>query len=119
MALAVFAQSLMAYWNTAFVALRRVSLNLRVVFSESVAEVGASFALVALGAGAAGAAFGRAAGFAFGALVALLLVYRLLGFGALASSARAVATPGGSHGTPARSSSSTSRTPRSCPSTRW
>jgi O-antigen/teichoic acid export membrane protein len=84
MALAVFAQSLMAYWNTAFVALRRVSLNLRVVFSESVAEVGASFALVALGTGAAGAAFGRAAGFAFGALVALLLVYRLLGSGALA-----------------------------------
>jgi O-antigen/teichoic acid export membrane protein len=84
MALAVFAQSLMAYWNTAFVALRRVSLNLRVVLSESVAEVGASVALVALGAGAAGAAFGRAAGFAFGALVALFLVYRLLGGGALA-----------------------------------
>jgi O-antigen/teichoic acid export membrane protein len=84
MALAVFAQGMMAYWNTAFVALRRVSLNLKVVLSESVAEVTASVALVALGAGATGAAFGRAFGFGFGALMALLLLYRLLGRNAIA-----------------------------------
>ena len=84
MALAVFAQGMMAYWNTAFVALRRVSLNLKVVLSESIAEVTASVALVALGAGATGAAFGRAIGFGFGALIALLLIYRLLGRNAVA-----------------------------------
>lgn len=83
-ALAVFAQGMMAFWGTAFVALRRVSLNLRVAFAESSAEVGASVALVALGTGATGAAFGRAFGFGFGALVALVLIYRLLGPNAVA-----------------------------------
>jgi O-antigen/teichoic acid export membrane protein len=83
MALAVLAQGLMTFWNTAFVALRRVSLTLRVVVYESLAEVTASVALVALGAGATGAAFGRAVGFGFGALVALILIHRLLGSGAI------------------------------------
>jgi O-antigen/teichoic acid export membrane protein len=82
--LAVFAQGMMAFWNTAFVALRRVSLNLQVVLVESAAEVLASIALVALGTGAIGAAFGRAFGYGFGALAALVLTYRLLGRNAVA-----------------------------------
>jgi O-antigen/teichoic acid export membrane protein len=70
-ALALFGQTVMALYSTAFLAFRRVSVNLRIVALESVAELTASVALVALGGGAAGAAFGRAAGYATGAAIAL------------------------------------------------
>jgi O-antigen/teichoic acid export membrane protein len=79
MALAVLAQGLMVFWNTAFVALLRVALSLRVVLCESVAEVAASVVLVMLGSGATGAAFGRAFGYGLAATVAGVLMYRLLG----------------------------------------
>ncbi len=82
-AIAVLAQGLMTFWGTAFIALRRVSLNLRVVASESVIETGASVALVLLSGGATAAAFGRTIGYAAGALVALVLVLRLIGPAAL------------------------------------
>lgn len=79
MALAVFGQSLMLLYNSAGNALRRTSLNFRVVLTESTVEVGASVALVAGGAGAAGAAFGRAIGYAVGAAIGALLLFRLVG----------------------------------------
>ena len=46
-------------------------LNLRLVFSESAVEAGASIALVLAGAGVVGAAFGRAIGYGFGTALAL------------------------------------------------
>ena len=54
-------------------------MNLRFVAAESVLEVLASVSLVLLGAGATGAAFGRAIGFVLGALIGLIMIYRLVG----------------------------------------
>lgn len=78
-ALAVLGQSLMMLYQYAFVAIGRVQMNLRLIFSESAVEVGASVALVLLGAGAAGASFGRAIGYGFGALFGLGLAARFFG----------------------------------------
>ncbi len=82
-AIALFGQSLMLLFQASFVALRRVSVNLRLVFSESAMETLASIALVLLGGGATGAAFGRGIGYAFGGFVALVLAVRVLGWGAI------------------------------------
>ena len=79
MAIAFFGQSLMLFGRSMFTALRRTSLTFALVLSESVAELTATVALVALGAGVTGAAFGRAAGYVFGAVLGLLLLTRLLG----------------------------------------
>jgi O-antigen/teichoic acid export membrane protein len=78
-ALAIFGQTLLMLYSGAFVALGRMGLQLRVTISESAVEFAASIALVLLGAGATGAAFGRAAGYLFGALVGVVLAIRLLG----------------------------------------
>jgi O-antigen/teichoic acid export membrane protein len=78
-AVAIFAESLMLLFTYAFVAQGRTSLTLRVVFVESTAETGASIALVLLGAGAAGAAFGRAIGYLAGLGCALLLTTSVVG----------------------------------------
>ncbi|MDX6651773.1 MAG: hypothetical protein QOJ38_554 [Solirubrobacterales bacterium] len=88
MALALFAQSLLMLYSGAFVALGRISLNLGAVASESAVELASSVTLVLLGAGATGAAFGRAAGYLVGAGVAIGLVVRLLGRGALTDAER-------------------------------
>jgi O-antigen/teichoic acid export membrane protein len=85
MAVAVFAQGLMTFIATPFVPLRRLSLNLRVVALESAIEASASVALVLLGGGAAGAVFGRAIGYAAGAVIAFVLLWRLLGWRGLDS----------------------------------
>ena len=74
--LAVFGQSIVGYYRTNFEALGRVSLTLRLIFAESAVEASASIALVLLGAGVSGAAFGRAIGYLFGTLFALVLVAR-------------------------------------------
>jgi O-antigen/teichoic acid export membrane protein len=78
-ALSLFAESVLMLYATAFIALGRIDVNVRVTFFESLAETAASIALVAAGAGAAGAAFGRAAAYLFGALLAVAAVVRLLG----------------------------------------
>jgi O-antigen/teichoic acid export membrane protein len=78
-ALSLFAESLLALYVSAFIALGRNSVNLTLTFLESLTEMLAIVALVALGAGATGAAFGRAGGYAFGALVGTWMVMRLLG----------------------------------------
>jgi O-antigen/teichoic acid export membrane protein len=69
--IALLGQSIMALYSTSFLALRQVSVNLRIVASESVAELGASVALVAFVGGASAAAFGRALGYVVGATVAI------------------------------------------------
>jgi O-antigen/teichoic acid export membrane protein len=79
LSLALFGQSMMGFYRTAFEAIGRVSLNLRLVFSESAVEAGASIALVLAGAGVAGAAFGRAIGYGFGTALALYLAHRAIG----------------------------------------
>jgi O-antigen/teichoic acid export membrane protein len=78
-ALALFGQSVFQFFVSAFIALRRVSVNSRIVLAESITETAASVALVVTGAGAAGAAFGRAAGYLFGAAVAAVVFARILG----------------------------------------
>ena len=78
-ALAVFGQSIVGYYRTAFEALGRVSLTLRLIAAESAVEAGASIALVLLGAGVSGAAFGRAIGYGFGSIFALVLIVRAVG----------------------------------------
>lgn len=77
-ALAVFGQSLMLLFGGAFVAQGRTSRNLKLVLGESAVEFSASVALVLLGGGAAGAAFGRAVGYTFGAVLGLLMLTRML-----------------------------------------
>jgi O-antigen/teichoic acid export membrane protein len=82
-ALALFGQSMMGFYRTSFEAIGRVRLNLRLVFSESAVEAGASIALVLAGAGVVGAAFGRAIGYAFGTALALWLARKAIGPGAI------------------------------------
>ncbi len=79
-ALALLGQNLMLFFAGTFIALRRVSVNLRVVFSEASMETVASIGLVVLVGGAAGAAFGRGIGYMFGALIAIVLAARILGW---------------------------------------
>jgi O-antigen/teichoic acid export membrane protein len=78
-AIVVFFQSMMSFYRYAFSSLQRVSEGFKIVASESVAETGASIAIVILAGGAAGAAAGRAAGYGVGLFVALLLTYRAFG----------------------------------------
>jgi O-antigen/teichoic acid export membrane protein len=82
-AIAIFGQSLLLLLGGTFVALGRTSEYLLLVFSESAIETGASIALVLLGAGAAGAAFGRATGYVLGSSFALFVVGRRIGRRAL------------------------------------
>jgi O-antigen/teichoic acid export membrane protein len=79
MAIAIFAQSFFMFFTGAFVALGRVSLNLRVVTMESLLEAATASGLVLLGAGAAGAAFGRAIGYSAAAGFGVALTVKLIG----------------------------------------
>lgn len=87
-AIAVFGQTLFMLYAGSFVALGRLSLQLRMMVGESTIEFGASVVFVLLGAGATGAAFGRAAGYLLGATIGLLLAVRLLGRRSLPSRLR-------------------------------
>ncbi|HXC24143.1 MAG TPA: oligosaccharide flippase family protein [Solirubrobacteraceae bacterium] len=84
-AIAVFGQTIFMLYAGAFVALGRMNSQLRMMVSESAVEFAVSMALVLLGAGATGAAFGRAAGYLFGALVGVALTTKLVGRHALPS----------------------------------
>ena len=77
--IAVLGQVLMLSGSTTIAALGRQSLYFRVVLSESVVEATAVVSLVLLGGGAAAVAGGRAVGFVFGGILALLAAWRLLG----------------------------------------
>ena len=83
MALAMFAQSLFTLLTYGLNGQRRFGHTLGLTIAESAVEVGASVALVAAGAGATGATLGRAAGYGTGAVLALAVVLRLVGRGAL------------------------------------
>jgi O-antigen/teichoic acid export membrane protein len=87
MALALFANSVMLM-TVVFTAIGRINLQLRVTFAESTVELIASIALVLAGAGATGAAFGRAIGYTVGALACIALLVRALGPGILPTRAR-------------------------------
>jgi O-antigen/teichoic acid export membrane protein len=84
----VLAQSLMTFLSYSLVALGRTALNLRIVLAQSLVETVASIALVLLGAGAAGAAAGKAGSYVVGTAVALAVMTRLLGRGAISLRAR-------------------------------
>ena len=75
MALAVLAQTMFLLFSELFVALGRVSVTWRLTALESFFEATAIVALVALGAGAAGAVFGRAIGYAVGACAGALAAF--------------------------------------------
>ncbi len=83
MAIAFFGQSMLLFSRSIFMALRRTSATFILVVSESAVECTATIVLVALGGGVTGAAFGRAAGYAFGAVLGLILLARLLGMAPL------------------------------------
>jgi O-antigen/teichoic acid export membrane protein len=78
-ALAFFGQTLMLFFERTFIGQARIGPNLRIQVLESSVETGASIALVALGAGATGAMFGRAAGYLVGGAFALAITVRLVG----------------------------------------
>jgi O-antigen/teichoic acid export membrane protein len=78
-AISVIGQGMMLLGLRVFAAARRVDVSAVVVFFESLSETSASVALVALGAGVSGAAFGRAAGYAVGGVATVLAIRRLLG----------------------------------------
>jgi O-antigen/teichoic acid export membrane protein len=78
-ALAVFGQNLMQLYGSGFTALGRVSLAFRTTLLKSALELVATLGLVLAGAGAAGAAFGRSAGFLAGGLLGMVMMRRLVG----------------------------------------
>jgi O-antigen/teichoic acid export membrane protein len=82
-AAATLGQSVMALYGGAVIALGRLPRYLRMVCAESVAETGATIALVAVWGGATAATLGRAIGFLSGAAVACALCLRLFGRGIL------------------------------------
>lgn len=79
LAISLVAETIIALYLGVFIALGRISSNLRIVFVESLVEAGSTIALVAVGAGVTGAAFGRAIGYIVGAVLAGALVARLVG----------------------------------------
>lgn len=79
MAIVVLAQGLFLFITGVFEAVGRISINLRIVATESVFEGTAMVGLVLLGAGAAGAAFGRAIGYSIGAAIAFAFVWSVVG----------------------------------------
>jgi O-antigen/teichoic acid export membrane protein len=67
------------FYRHVFVSIGRVSLTWRMVVFESAWEAGASIALVLLGSGAAGAAFGRGIGYLVGVAFGVGMISRALG----------------------------------------
>ena len=77
--IAVLAQGFFLFVLATFEALGRIAINLRVVALESVVEGTSIVVLVLLGAGATGAAFGRAIGYTVGVGVAAGYLWRVVG----------------------------------------
>ena len=78
-AISLFGQSIFRFAAVIFIALRRTSVGFVLTVSESATECTASIVLVALGAGATGAAFGRAIGYVCGAALGVVALARFLG----------------------------------------
>lgn len=81
LAISIFGQSMFFLYRNVFVASGLVSGAWRVTLVESATETGASVLLVALGAGATGAASGRAIGYVIGALAGVVMTIMLMGRG--------------------------------------
>ncbi len=79
-AVAIAGQNMLSLFLVTFEVEGRVSTNLRLAFSESIIETASSIVLVLAGAGASGAAFGRAAGFVTAATVGMIVAARALGW---------------------------------------
>lgn len=79
LAIALFGQNLLMLYSAALVSVQRIKANMMLYFSEGVVETFASILLVALGAGAAGAAVGRTLGYVGGAVAAMVLGARVFG----------------------------------------
>lgn len=77
--IAVLVQGFFLFVLATFEALGRIAINLRVVALESVVESSSIVILVLLGAGATGAAFGRAIGYTVGVGIALGYLWRVVG----------------------------------------
>jgi O-antigen/teichoic acid export membrane protein len=78
-AFAGLGQSIMMLYVSAFIGLGQLAVNLRVFFFESLIEAAATAGLVLAGAGVIGATFGRAIGYAAGALITVVVVARMFG----------------------------------------
>jgi O-antigen/teichoic acid export membrane protein len=78
-AVALLAQSLFLLFLGTFTSLGMLRYTVGLTFVESVSEALATFALVLLGAGATGAAFGRAIGYVFGLAGGIVVIGRTLG----------------------------------------
>lgn len=79
MALALIGQSILLLFAKSFVALGQIAWQLRLFLSEGAVEATATIGLVLVAGGATAAAFGRATGYAFGAVLGALLMLKLLG----------------------------------------
>lgn len=77
-AIALLGQSLMMI-GAVFIAAGRLDVTLKTSLVESAVELTASIGLVLAGAGATGAAFGRAIGYLLGATATIMLLARLFG----------------------------------------
>jgi PST family polysaccharide transporter len=86
-AIAVAGQGIGGLFLSWFTALGRVSVSLRYQLVQSTFETSASVLFVLLGAGAAGAAAGKAIGYTVGGVLVAALAFRLVGWSA-AKSAR-------------------------------
>jgi O-antigen/teichoic acid export membrane protein len=78
-AIVLLAQSIFGLFLAAFIALGTLRYNVLLATIESVAEAAATFALVLLGAAAAGAAFGRAIGFTVASAAGVAVARRTVG----------------------------------------
>jgi len=78
-AVAMFAQALMQFVYTVFLALQRLKVGFRIVLFEAAMELTATVALVLVFAGAAAATWGRAVGYGAGAVLAVILLARAIG----------------------------------------
>jgi O-antigen/teichoic acid export membrane protein len=79
MSLSVMGQVMFGFFSYAGMSLRQPAVGLKMAVVESATETSASIALVLAGAGAAGAALGRAVGYAVATTAGLYLMLRLLG----------------------------------------
>ncbi len=79
-ALALLGQNIIMFFAAAFNAVERMQATFRVMATEGAVEATASIALVVLGAGTAGAAFGRAIGYLSGGALALVIGARVTGW---------------------------------------
>jgi O-antigen/teichoic acid export membrane protein len=82
-ALALVGGSLTQLFAAALIAQGRLPVGVFMTLSQSVGFLVASVLLVSLGAGATGAAFGRATGYALGVITGAILIRRLFGRSAL------------------------------------